>query len=496
MRALAATAANLAAAVVVATLAVAVLPSEPAVHSLPGAMTGPAVRSVDVRTAPAAVRAPAAATATDTVPAQTNDPFFADQWGLAAVAAPGAWQQRQATGRGVTVAVIDSGVDLNHADFTCPGKLTIVPRSDAVAGDGVPDDEFGHGTHVAGIIAACANNGAGIAGVAPHASILPLRVLDANGSTNNFTSISEAIDLATTSGAHVINLSLNALINGLVPAFVPGLLTELDGALARAVEAGVVVVAAAGNEGYSLCGYPALAARVVCVGAVDKRDVKAVYSNLAYKSGADEENPTLVAPGGSLVLVCDLPEENVLSLWPAQLDSCDEGRLGYTAISGTSMAAPHVAGVAALVYGRMGGIRTAANGATVRRALLQNADDLGVPGLDPVYGFGRVNAERAIQDVEVVALLPSAPSAGPPSRRSLSAGPPHGRRWPARAVASPKAGAPVPGRRTPAASATSVPLVDPKAAPAGKTGGVGALGLLSLAFAIGGTGVIVLSRIL
>lgn len=489
---------KIAVAIAAAAIPIAVLPSGAGVHSVPGAPATNRPRAVSGHQPSRSphLGGPGAASAATAaiIPSQPGDQFFPDQWGLTNIAAPEAWQQEQATGLGVTVAVIDTGIDMTHEDLLCPAKIRAVGGSDFIDGDGDPADENGHGTHVAGIIGACTDNGVGIAGVAPEASILPIRVLDASGSTTNVESMAQAIDLATAEGAQVINLSLTAALEGVVPIPAPGLVSFLDEAINHAVQSGVVVVAAAGNDGYSLCGYPSLVTKVVCVGAVDRRDVKAAYSNLAYKMGTDEESPAVVAPGGSLVLICDLPGENILSLWPERLDGCNEGRPGYTAISGTSMATPHVAGVAALVYGRLGGIRTETNGATVRRAIMENADDLGVPGLDPFFGFGRVNALRAVEAVDVVALAPTEPTASAPTRvvagkesYSLTEQPKQ---------ATQKRGAPArPSSSLTGTQKSPVPLVDPQA-PHRLADAGGGLGFLSLILGFGGAGALFLAKFL
>lgn len=346
--------------------------------------------------------------------ASPQDPYVADQWGLVRVQAPDAWPLPSATGLGVTVAVVDTGVDLQHEDLTCPGKLLVVPGSDIIQDGNDADDHHGHGTHVAGIVASCTNNGIGTAGVAPDATIMPVQVLDPSGS-GSLSDAARGIALATASGAHVINLSLSAGPASAVPLLIDFLdpaASEIREAIDDAVSKGVVVVSTAGNNSMPLCEYPGSVEKVICVGAVDNRDLKAWYSGLAFKEGASEESPTLVAPGGTeTAVLCGLPQENVLSLWPAELDPCDEGRIGYSDIAGTSMAAPHVSGVAAILYGRLGGVRNTTNAAIVRRALVQTADDLGAPGMDPIFGYGLVNALRATQAVEVVTVAPSGASA-------------------------------------------------------------------------------------
>jgi hypothetical protein len=293
--------------------------------------------------------------------------------------------------------VLDSGVDLHHEDFACPGKLEVVADSDPITGDGEPEDQFGHGTHVAGIIGACTNNGKGIAGTAPDVTILPIRVLNESGRGNDQQLI-KGIDRAVSAGAHVINMSLSFGPASVTPVFNPG---QIGPAIERAVAAGVVVVASAGNDSLPICEYPGLAQDVICVGATDNRDAKAWYSLFTNK----QTGPAVVAPGGQSTPFCDVDSEEILSTYAREVDEANEdcdGRLGYTNMSGTSMAAPHVAGIAAMVWDRLGGARTTENAALVRDAIVSTAVDLGPPGYDPVFGSGRVDALEAVRAVEVV----------------------------------------------------------------------------------------------
>jgi subtilisin family serine protease len=343
-------------------------------------------------------------------PNPPNDPYYGtpggptsfdpEQWGLYKVKAAEAWQEERATGHGIRVAVVDSGIDLQHEDLQCPGKLDVIPGSDVVANDSDPDDEAGHGTHVAGIIGACTNNGVGVAGVAPDSTLVPIRVLNAAGSGTDAQLIA-GLDKARAAGVHVINMSLGYppgkdIINNVA---------AIDAAIARVQADGVVVVAAAGNDSSPLCDYPALAEDIICVGATDPRDLKAAYSTFPNKlDNEDGIGPGMVAPGGSgQPLFCDSYSENILSTVPLEKDTdgCTDVQ-GYQRNFGSSMASPHVAGVAALVYDRLGGIRSVDNAKVVADALLTSADDLGTPGYDPVFGHGRVNALAAVTSVEPV----------------------------------------------------------------------------------------------
>jgi thermitase len=234
-----------------------------------------------------------------------GDPLRGQQWNLDAVNAAAA--NRISVGTGALVAVLDSGVQSSHADLAG----SVVAGRDLIDGDQTPDDQHGHGTNVAGIIAAHAGNGIGIAGAAPNARILAIRVLDAN---NNGNTEQEAagIDAAVAGGAQVINLSLSAGPN-VATQILPG--SALVQAIERAVRAGVVVVAAAGNDGVPLCAQPLLAAKIICVGAVNRGHTRASYSNYAVRVD-------IVAPGGE-----PRPGDAIIS---TQLGG------GFSAMAGTS----------------------------------------------------------------------------------------------------------------------------------------------------------------
>jgi serine protease len=341
-----------------------------------------------------------------------NDPLFlqngaddlilAGQWNMRKVNAVDAWAV--ADGTGITVADLDTGLDLNHPDFSCTGKVNVIANSDPVNGDSTPEDDNGHGTHTAGIIGACANNGVGVVGIAPGSTIMPIKVLDAAGS-GTAAILASSIRLAADQGAHVINMSLGFSIQGLPYSQLAGQATgayaAIDSALTYAQNKGVVVVAAAGNESAALCSYPALAVKVVCVGASDPRDLNSWYGNFPVKrDSATTLGAGLLAPGGTGVLVfCDFSASEILSTYARSVDTAEgdcDGLNGYASLQGTSMATPLVAGAAALVYDKLGGTRNSTNAAKVVQALIGSAADLYTPGYDPMSGYGRLDALGAV----------------------------------------------------------------------------------------------------
>ena len=234
-----------------------------------------------------------------------SDPYYDQQWALPVIGAPDAWLEMPVDAPQVVVAVIDSGICADHPDLT--GR--VLSGWDFVEDDATPQDVFGHGCGVAGIIAANVDDGIGMAGVAPNAMILPLRVLDASG-IGTYSDVAAALVYAADHGAQVINLSLG----GVNPSSV------LEQAVEYAVGKGVTVVAAAGNSGNtSAVLYPAAYDPVISVGSVDQN-----LQVSSFSSGGT--NVDLLAPG-----------RDVLSLKP-------DG--GYSTMTGTSFAAPQVAGVA------------------------------------------------------------------------------------------------------------------------------------------------------
>lgn len=299
--------------------------------------------------------------------ASGTDPHRGEQWGLTRLDAEGAWQVGR--GDGQVVAVVDTGVDASHPDLAG----VVLPGFDAVDGGDGRRDPNGHGTHVAGIVAGLVGNGVGGAGIAPGTRILPVRVLDAAGSGDH-SAIAAGIIWAADHGADVINLSLGG----------PETTDVLHAAVRYAFGRGAVVVAAAGNDGAAgPASYPAAYPEVVAVGATTVADTRAVFSTTG-------DYVDLAAPG-----------LGVLSTVPGG---------GYEWMSGTSMAAPFVAGGAALVRAW----RPSLGPAEVASRLVAHAKDLGATGADPEFGAGLPDL-RAARDASPSPDGPRLPSLPAPT---------------------------------------------------------------------------------
>ncbi len=326
-----------------------------------------------------------------TASAATNDPLRGKQFGIDQVHAEQAWATTR--GAGAVVAVVDTGVDLAHPDlqgqlvpgatFTCGTAPAPCGNGDFKGPDGRNDGDE-HGTHVAGIVAAATGNGIGVAGVAPDAKVMPVKVLEAGSGA--FPDIAAGIRWAADHGADVINMSLGAQ-PGIQALTYTGVIADTRDAVAYARSKGVVVVAAAGNETFPLCGTPAFEDGVLCVTSTDKRELPSYFSN----GGLKPDLLAVAGPGGA-GLGCD---EDVVSTVPSGTGdtTCGYGT-AYDAYAGTSMATPHVAGVAALLsaQGRSADQVLAALTTTARTPVL------GLRGTyTPTFGYGIVDAAAAVK---------------------------------------------------------------------------------------------------
>jgi serine protease len=320
------------------------------------------------------------------------------QWnfvGEFGIDAPEAWANVATDGapggRGVIVAVLDTGVAYaNRGRFRISpdfSRSQFVKGYDFVGRDPYPNDRNGHGTFVAGTIAEATNNVAGLTGLAYGAKIMPVRVLDTEGEGEAST-IAEGVKFAVDHGAKVINLSLE-FSPGVTAADIP----ELIDALRYAHHRGVLVVAAAGNEGHTAVAYPAKAPDVLAVGATTEHGCLAAYSN-------DGSGLALVAPGGGPDADlpgdpnCD-PETPGKDIYQVTFTGSSVSHFGLpSGYEGTSMATPHVAATAALVIasGVLGAHPTPAQ---LTARLRATARKLGGGGDESLYGAGLLDAAAA-----------------------------------------------------------------------------------------------------
>jgi thermitase len=292
---------------------------------------------------------------------RSNDPYFDNQWGLQRIQAPAAWTL--AMGQTVSIAVIDSGVDLSHPDLSS----RIVRGRNFVSPGTPPQDDFWHGTHVAGIAAAIQNNHIGIAGTAVSVTVMPLKILDSSGE-GTLEDLVSAIHFAARSGARIINMSLGTLTDdNRCPLL---LQQQVDFAHSQ----GVLLVAAAGNQSGFSPFFPAACRNVVAVTSSDSADYPSWFDNTG-------DWIDITAPG-----------EDILSTIPG-------GNYDYG--SGTSMSTPFVAGAAAMVWSRKPSMRPD----DIERILEHAAYHFGSSDYSEIYGWGILNAAKSLAG----SLLPGLP---------------------------------------------------------------------------------------
>ncbi|WP_209123182.1 S8 family peptidase [Alkalihalobacillus sp. BA299] len=282
-----------------------------------------------------------------------NDEFFQPyQWNLSQISAEEGWEVTEGS-QGTTIAVLDTGVDPKHLDL----KGKVLEGFNAFDGTNNSIDQHGHGTHVAGIAAAISNNVTGIAGIAWQNNILPVKVLNEKGEGSSFE-VARGIRWAVDNGAKVINMSLGDYHNSYI----------LHDAIKYAHQNDVVLIAASGNDNVGDPMYPAEYEEVLTVAATDDKRERAFFSN--YGNHVD-----VSAPG-----------EHIPSLFPNN---------NYVIMSGTSMAAPHVAGLAGLIRS----INPELSNDEVYELITSTAIDLGENGHDPFYGAGEINVGNALKQL-------------------------------------------------------------------------------------------------
>ncbi|HLE76823.1 MAG TPA: S8 family peptidase [bacterium] len=282
------------------------------------------------------------------------------QWGWAKVQAYTAWDVTTGSSA-VRVAVVDTGVDNSNPDLPA-----VVAQKDFINNDNNAEDDNGHGTHVAGTIGALTNNGTGVAGANWLVSLMAAKVLNASGS-GSYAAVANGITWAADNGAKVINLSLG----GSVPS------TTLKNAVNYAWNKGVVLACAAGNSGTQAKSYPGAYDRCIAVAATDQNDAKASFSNYGSK--------WVDVAGPGVAILSTTPNTSVY------LNTQYGYFMNYDALNGTSMATPHVAGLAGLVWAK----GACATQSCVRNKIESTADQ--IAGTGTYWKWGRVNYYNAVK---------------------------------------------------------------------------------------------------
>jgi len=280
-----------------------------------------------------------------------NDALYADyQWNLPSIETEKGWKLSKGSDN-VLIAVLDTGVQGDHPDLG--GK--IAPGMNLIAEQDAPEDDVGHGTHVTGIIAAVVNNGEGVAGLTWNNKVMPVKVLDSSGAGSTY-SVAEGIIWATDNGAKVINMSLGNYADA----------QFLHDAVKYAYDRDVVLVAASGNDNTERPGFPAAYPEVIAVASTDEDGTRSSFSN--YGDYID-----VAAPGASIA-----------STYPGSQ---------YAALSGTSMASPHVSALAGLIRS----INPDLSNIEVMDIIRKTSIDLGSKGKDKYFGYGQVDIVNALE---------------------------------------------------------------------------------------------------
>ncbi len=300
-----------------------------------------------------------------------NDTYFANQYGLTNIKAPQAWDRT--TGESsVLIAVLDTGINYNHEDFQ--GRVDVAKGWDFVNNDDNPLDDYGHGTSVSGVIGATTNNAKGVAGVDWRAQLVPIKVLNHEG-YGDMDDILEGIERAISEGVDVINMSFGQYNSG-GNKYVEENPQGLKDKCLEAYQAGIVLVAAAGNDNLDWNTYPAYYSTVLAVAAVDQNDARSIWNlGLASNYGTWID---LSAPG--------------TSIWSTHMNG------GYTGSNnGTSLACPFVAGLAGLIKAVNPGLTNQ----QIMNKIKDTADDIDSlnPGFEGKLGTGRINAYLALRGV-------------------------------------------------------------------------------------------------
>jgi type VII secretion-associated serine protease mycosin len=297
-----------------------------------------------------------------------NDPYLSKQWGWFDIHADKAYASGY-QGKGVVVAVLDTGVDHKHPDL----KANIVEGWNFVDNNNDTTDLDGHGTHVAGIIAATSNNRVGIAGIAPEAKIMPLKVLSESGGA--WINLDKAILYAANHGAKIISMSLGGQVTTVLS---PTVLA----AILIAYQKNVTLVAAAGNENTSAKSYPAAYPNVIAVSAISQNHTRASFSNYGNYI-------TFAAPGVEIL--------STMPTYPVTLITQYGISENYDYLTGTSMACPFVSGVVALLLSKYPGLTPK----MVRDTLVAQAIDIGEKNWDPNFGYGLPDAYMAVTETPI-----------------------------------------------------------------------------------------------